>query len=132
LPARAAALQAFEDGGEVLLAVQTDADRDVDLSMQNVFGLEPLHEAMCDEFVVCGRLQVLGDGLEGHEKPGEVGILVELLSVGECGSFQSVTVLDFQQGGRVNRAFEVEVEFGLGKRGDEGAGLRVGEQAHGV
>src|SRR6266576_4575009 len=116
LASRPTAFQAFEDAGEVLLAVETDPDRDVDLGVQDVFCLQAFHEAIGNQFVVGGLSQVLGNSLESHEEAGEVGVVVELFRVGECGSSQSVTMLDFQQGWGIDRPFKVEVELGLGQR----------------
>src|SRR5205807_835509 len=56
--AGAAAIQAFEDGGEILLAPQADSDRDIDFGVQNVLFFQPLHQAVADEFVVFGCAQV--------------------------------------------------------------------------
>src|ERR1017187_2070076 len=42
----APAIEAFEDGGEILLAVQADAHRNVDLRVQHIFFLQSLHQAV--------------------------------------------------------------------------------------
>src|SRR5215813_1040114 len=57
LAAMAAAFQSFEDGRKVLLAPETHAYGDVNLGMQDVLGLELLHEAVRDQFVIGRRLQ---------------------------------------------------------------------------
>ena len=62
--AGAAAIEAFEDGGEILFAPEADSDRDIDFGVQHVLFFQPLHEAVSDEFVIVGRAQVLGDVLE--------------------------------------------------------------------
>ena len=71
LAAGAAAIEAFEDGGEILLAPQADADRNVNLGMQNVFFFQALHQAVGDEFVIVWRAQMLGDVLEGEQETPE-------------------------------------------------------------
>ena len=43
-PARTSALQSFEDGGEILLAVQADADSDVHFRVQHGFFFQPPHQ----------------------------------------------------------------------------------------
>src|SRR6202041_3929386 len=75
--ALAAAFQAFEDGREILLAPEADADGDDDLGVEEVLGFEALHQAVGDEFVVCGRAQVSGDVFEGGEESGEVAVVAE-------------------------------------------------------
>ena len=54
----ASAFQTFEDGGEILLAEEADADRNIDLGMQDVFFFQALHEAVGDEFVIVGTAQM--------------------------------------------------------------------------
>ncbi len=74
--AGASAFQAFEDGGEILLAEEADADRNVDFGVQHVFFFQALHEAVGDQFVVVGTAQVRADRFEGHQETLEVGVAV--------------------------------------------------------
>ena len=116
--ALAATLKALKNGGEFLLSPQTHADGNVYLGVQNVLRLEFLHEAVGDEFVVVRRLQVFRYGFKSHEKASEVLILVKLLDFSDRAYF-IVPLSEFEQGWRINRAFQVQVEFGLGKREDK-------------
>ena len=70
--ALAAAFEAFEEGGEILLAPKADADGDDHLGVQNVLRFQPLHQAVGDELVVFGSAEVSGDVLERGEESGEV------------------------------------------------------------
>ena len=47
-----AAVQTFEDGGEILLAPEADSDRNVNLGVQHVFFFQPLHQPVSDQFVI--------------------------------------------------------------------------------
>jgi hypothetical protein len=69
--AGASAIKAFEDGGEILLAPEADADRNVNLGVQNVFFFQTLHQAVGDQLVIFRRAQVLGDVLEGEQETGK-------------------------------------------------------------
>src|SRR5215831_900830 len=110
----ASALEAFKDRVEILLAPQVDANRDVDLGVQDIFRLELLHQAIGDELVVSGSLEVFGDGLEGHQESGEVGVAVDGFDFFERAEL-AMTGAEFEEGGRVDGAFEVKVKVGLGK-----------------
>jgi hypothetical protein len=119
--AGASAFEAFEDGGEILLAEEADADRDVDLGVQHGFFFQALHEAVGDEFVVVGAAQVRADRLEGHEKTLEIGVAVESFDLGERGVV-AVQLAQFEQGCGFDRALEMQVQFRLGELTDEGVG----------
>ena len=67
-----AAIEAFEDGREVLLAPQAHADRDVDFRVQYILFFQALHETIGDEFVVFRRAQMFSNVFEREKKPGEV------------------------------------------------------------
>src|SRR5215831_19214550 len=66
------ALEALKDRREVLLAIQTDPNRNVNFGMQHIFRFELFHQAVGDEFVVARSLQERGDVLERGEKTREV------------------------------------------------------------
>ena len=54
-----------------------DADRNVDLGMDDALLGEMLHHAPCGELVVFGVAEAAGDGLEGLDEFGEIGKTVE-------------------------------------------------------
>src|SRR5215469_4332982 len=110
----ASALEALEDRVEILLAPQVDADRDVDLGVQDSFRFELFHQAIGDELVVGGGLEVFGDFLEGHQESGEVGVAVDGFNFFKRAEL-AMTGAEFEKGRRVDGAFEVEVEVGLGE-----------------
>ena len=93
--ALAAALEAFEDGGEILLAPEADADGDDDLGVKDVLRFEALHQAVGDEFVVIGSAQVSGNVFEGGEESGEVFVAVELLDFSRCCARHVVALAEF-------------------------------------
>ena len=117
--AGASAFQAFEDGGEILLAEKADADRNVDLRVQHGFFFQPLHQAVGDEFVVVRATQVRTDGLEGHQKTLEIGVAVQRLDLGQRGAF-AVELAEFEQRRGLDRALQVQVQLRLGELTDEG------------
>ena len=67
-PARPSALQSFEDRGEILLAEQADADRNVDFGMQHGFFFQLLHQPVGDELVVVRPAQVRAHFFECHQE----------------------------------------------------------------
>ena len=74
----ARAFHSFEEWLELQPApVINHSDRDVDLGMDNPLLCKALHHAIGDEFVVFRRAKALGDGLEGKQESGEVGVLVD-------------------------------------------------------
>src|SRR5207302_1681890 len=83
LASHAAAFQSFEDRVELLLSPQAHAYRNVNFGVQNVFRFEPLHQAISDQLVVVWALQVLSNGLEGHEEAAEVFELIKLFDCGK-------------------------------------------------
>src|SRR3982074_128078 len=83
LPLLASAIQAFEDGLEILLAPQTDSHGHVHFGMEHVFPFELFHQAVGDELIVVGGLEVFGHCLEGHQKAIEVLVAVELFNLSE-------------------------------------------------
>ena len=88
--------------------------------MQNVVRFEPLHEAISDQLVVLWALQVLGNGLERHEEAAEVFELIKLFDCGKGCVRRAVTLREFKQSRRQDRAFEVQVQLGFGQ-GEDGA-----------
>jgi hypothetical protein len=87
--------------------------------VQNILRLKLLHQLVGDEFVVIWSSEEFTDSLKGEEKAIEVVVLIELLDFGESGVLKSSPPLEFQQGGRLNRAFQMQVQFGLGKACDK-------------
>ena len=127
--ASAATLQAFEDGSEILLAKQADSDRDIDLGMQNVFFLEPLHQAMRNKLVIIRRAQVGAHFLEGHQEAGKIGVPVERFCFGERRGV-AVALPEFEQGGRLNCALQMQVQLRLGKLTNKSAGRSGSNRGH--
>ncbi len=112
--AGAAAIEAFEDGGEILLAPEADANRNVNLGVQNILFFQALHQAVGDEFVIVRRAQMLGDVLEGEQKPREIIVEVELVDLGLSDAV-AVLAAEFEKCGGLDCAFEVQMEFRLGQ-----------------
>jgi hypothetical protein len=88
-------------------------------------GFQALHQAMSDQFVVFGRSQVLGDGLEGHQEADEVVVLVELFDLSQS-CFHAMAELEIVQSRGRDRAFEMEVQLRLGECGKKRGGTRPG------
>ena len=61
---------------------------------------------------------------ESLEETGEVRVVVELLDFGERGASHPVTLTQFEQRGRLNRAFEMQMELGFRERENEAGRLR--------
>ena len=116
----AAAVEAFEDGGEILLAPEADSDRNIHFGVQHAFFFQALHQAVGDEFVVFGRAQVLGDVFEGEQEAGEIFVAVERVDFGLRDAF-AAALAEFEQRGGFDCAFEMQVEFGLGELAEEAA-----------
>src|SRR5438309_950914 len=66
LAALAAALDPFKSCTEILLTPQTEANANVNLGVQDILCCELFHEAISNQFIIFGRLQIFGDRLEGH------------------------------------------------------------------
>ena len=77
-----------------------------------------LHQAVGDQLVIFGRLQVFGESLERHEEAEKILVLIKRLGFGNR-AFFAVPAAEFDQSLRRDRAFEMEVEFGFGKCADE-------------
>src|SRR5205814_8005778 len=114
----AAAFQTFEDGVEIQLAPQADPYRDINLSVKHVLRLELLHQAIRDQFIIFGSSQVFGEGLESHQEPGEIFVLVKRFRLGKAAMFP-VLAPEFDQGLRSDRSLEMQVQLSLRKRTDK-------------
>src|SRR5579871_326647 len=84
-PARPPALQAFKDCREVLLSIQTDSNRDIDLGMKNIVLLQALHQAVGHQLVVVGSAQVGAYFFECHQEGLEIGVAIEAFRFADCG-----------------------------------------------
>src|ERR1700732_4441870 len=113
LSALAATFQALENRGEVLLAPEADTDRNNNLRMQNVLRFQPLHQPVSNQFVVFRGAQVSRHIFKSRQESREVFAVVELIDFGERGSVHAVTLPQFEQRGGFDRAFEMQMEFGL-------------------
>src|SRR6202521_2087287 len=96
LSALAATFQALENRGEVLLAPETDADRNNNLRMQNVLRFQPLHQPVRNQLVVVRRAEMSRHILKGRQETREVFVVVELLHFDERRAFHPVTLPQFQ------------------------------------
>src|SRR5581483_556768 len=103
---------------EILLPPLADSDRNIHLGVKHVLRFELLHQAVGDEFVVAGGLQVLSKCLERHEESKEILVLVERFGLGKSARL-AMSLAQFDEGGRRDRAFQVKVKLGLGKGADE-------------
>src|ERR1019366_1958051 len=120
----AATFQPLENRGEILLAPEADANRNNNLRMQNVLRFQALHQPVSNQLVVFRSAQVSCYILECREETREVLVVVELLHYGERGPIHPVSLAQFQQRGRLDRAFEMQMELGLRQREDEAGGRR--------
>src|SRR5580704_4060786 len=127
----ASAFESVEDGGEILLAAQAHADRDVNFGMENVLRFQLLHEAVGDELVVVGAAEMFADRLERHEETSEIGVVVELGGFGEGGGV-SMTLAEFNQRRGFDGALKMQVQLGFGKLADEAGWWPVWRGRHGL
>ena len=103
-----------------------DADRDVDLGMDDALLGEVLHHAPGGQLVVVGGDEQPGDGLEGVKEAGEIGEAVEGFGFREGERGGVVAGAELDQGGGKDGAFEMKVQLGLGEAADEGGELSIG------
>ena len=82
--------------------------------MKHVLRFQPLHQPVSNQLVVFRSAQVSRHILESREEAGKVFVVVELLDFGERGAFHPVPLPQFQQRGRLDRALEMQMQFGLG------------------
>ena len=125
--AGATALETLEDGGEILLAIKADANRNIDLRVQYGFFLQPLHQAIGNQFVVFGAAQMRADRLEGHQKTLEIGVVVERLNFGKS-RVLAVQLAEFEQRSRLDRALKVQVQLRLRQLTDKSIGRASGTE----
>jgi len=124
-----AAEAATFDGGHDFVDVEAaevveDADGDVGFGVANALGGEVAEHVVGDGLIVGRGVEALGDGLEAHEKAGEVGVVVDVARVGEGERRGVIAEGEFDEGFGGDGAFEVEMEFGFGKAAEPG--FRVG------
>ena len=101
--------------------------------MQHIVRFKTLHQAISDQLVVFGGLQMFRYSFESHEKAIEIFELIELFDGTKRSICCAVALHELQQSERFDGAFEMQVQFGLGKREDEGTGhgihdVRFGRQ----
>src|ERR1039458_8130774 len=116
-----AAFESLEKRREILLPPQADAHGNDHLGVKNVGRFQPLHQAVGDEFVVVGRTEMSGDILESLEETHEVGEVIQLFNFGErgAGALHAMALPELEQSGRLDRALKMQMEFSLGKSGDQ-------------
>src|SRR6202167_5272334 len=127
--AGAAAIEAFENSSEIVIAPQADANRNVNFSVQNVFFFQELPPAVGCEPVIFGGAQVLGDVLEGKQEAGKIGVGVESLHLALSDPF-AATSAEFEQRRRLDCALEVKMEFGLRQKAEEAARRPIEYSGH--
>ena len=96
-----------------------DANRDVNLRMDDPLGGQLLHHAPGSEFVVLSMHQLARHGLEGFYETGEVSELVEGFSFRPRYRRCVVALAQLNERGGGDSAFEVKMQLGLGKAADE-------------
>src|SRR6202158_3084869 len=128
LSALAATFQALENRGEILFAPEADADRNNNLPMQDVLRFQSLHQPVCNQLVVFWGAEMSRHILESRQEACEVFVVIEPLHFGERRTIHPVTLPQFEQSRRLDRAFEMQMELGLRELEDEAGGLR----RHGV
>ena len=138
LAALTSALQAFEQRRKFAAAPVNHSDGNVHLRMQNVLRVQLPHHAIGDELIIVGCAQPLGDGFEGQQESGEVFVLVQRASfffgedasaVGDVGiaivrrgKRRGMAAAQLGQRCRIDGAFEMQMQLGLGEGKDIGAG----------
>ena len=127
--AGATALQTLEDRGEILLAIKADANRNIDLGVQYGFFLEPLHQAIGNQFVVFGGAQLRAHRLECHQETLEVAVVVERLNLGKS-RVVAVQLTEFQERGRLDRALKVQMQLRLRQLTDKSIGRAQRHGSH--
>src|SRR6185312_14976373 len=120
----AATFQAFKDGIEILLSPQADTDRHVHFGVQHISGLELLHQAIGDQFIIFGSSQLFGESLEGHQKTEEILVLVERFCLRD-GAMFAVLAPEFDQGLRRDRTFQMQVQLSLRQSTDKSGSHQV-------
>ncbi len=88
--------------------------------MDDALGCKLLHHAPGGEFVVVRAREPLGDSLEGHQKAGEIGEMVESFGFGQGEGAGVVARAELDERGGQDGAFEMEMQLGLGEAADEG------------
>ena len=100
-----------------------DADRDVDLGVDDALLGEMLHHAPGGELVVFRVAQAARDRLEGLDELGEIGEAVEGFGFRQREAMRVVARAELDEGGREDGAFEVKVKLSLGQAADEVANV---------
>jgi hypothetical protein len=121
----AGALHAEEKWFELAASpVVDDAHGYIDFGVDDALGGQPFEHAPSRQFVILGGLKVLGDGLEGHQETGKVGVLKQSASLSHVKWSRVVAFAQLDQRLRSDGALEVQVQFGFGQAAD------VGHQVH--
>ncbi len=97
-----------------------DANRDVNLGVDDALLDEPLAHAPCGKLVVLGAGEQAGDGAESVHEAGEIGELVDFLGLGKRERRGVMALAQLDECGGENCAFEMQVKLGLGQAADEG------------
>ena len=115
----ASPLHAFEERLELdALPVINHSDGHVDFRVDDALLSQLLEHAVGDELVVFRGAKPFGDGFEGHEKAGEVRVVIDVLGFCERERRAVVTGAEVDEGLRLDRAFEVQVQLGFGQAAD--------------
>jgi len=86
--------------------------------VQHVLRFKLLHQAVGDELVVFGCLEIFGHGFEGHEEGIEVLVAVQLFYLSDGAGF-SVALSEFDQRCWIDRTFQMQMQLSLGKGNEE-------------
>ena len=97
--------------------------------MQDVLFFQPLHQTVGDQLVVIGRAQVLGDVFEREEESREVLVLVEGVDFSGSDAV-AVALAEFKQRGRLDGAFQMQMQLRLRKLVDETRRQWLGNLGH--
>ncbi len=121
--AEAGALQTLENrleaaGIEVAPHID-DANRDVDLGVNDALLGEMLHHVPRHELIVFGVAETARDGFEGFNEFGEIREAVERLGIVMSEGYGIVAGAELDEGGRRDGAFKVKVELRLGQAANE-------------
>ena len=122
--AGAAAIEPFEDGRKILFAPEANANRNVNLGVQNTLFFEALHQTVGDQFVIFWRAKMLGDVLEGEQEAREIVVEVELIDLDLINKV-AMAPAKFEKCGGFDCPFEVQMEFRLRQLAEEAAGRPV-------
>ena len=87
--------------------------------MKNILRFQPLHQPVSNQLVVFRSAQVPSHILERREETRRSPVVVKLLDFGERSAVHAMPLTQFEQSRGLDRAFEMQMEFGLRQRKNE-------------